>query len=348
VFFKFEYTIVQLTLREADQFRIDYDGPHKIAVTLRGPEKKELEIGHELSNALCTASGCWEVNSQNRAVFDKILSGEGKKDDSTKTALQYPNSHGRTVTVGPLSEFPQHFQSFIHAVSDELHDVAARTVRTLRWRTNVEYGSHNPFSSRGLHWSDDDHFWHPAPLDLRMRVQALTPPQVSKSVLEEITNVVKAGGSEPIHHNLFREAWEQRYTNPRSAIVIGVGAAEVAIKSCIGTIIPDAEWLAMNVPTPPVIKILAEYLPKLKARNTINGEVKPPPPLIMEQLKKAITVRNTITHAGAATPASDSIDQMLSAIRDLLWLLDFYMGHSWAVEFLSEEIRTELFPKRSC
>ena len=40
---------------------------------------------------------------------------------------------------------------------------------------------------------------------------------------------VEAGAEEPLGRQLFREAWSQVGTNPRSGLVIGVTAAEVGL-----------------------------------------------------------------------------------------------------------------------
>jgi len=230
-------------------------------------------------------------------------------------------------------------------VSGELWDFTRRTIATLRWRGNVEFGSHNPFSSRGVQWSTDGEFWHPAPLNLQSRLEVRRHLEASTQMLSDVVRMVGNGSNEPLHHNLFREAWQQRHTNPRSALVIGLGAAELAVKYYIGVLVPDAEWLATNLPTPPLNKMLVEYLPKLKARCSFDGKVKPPPARILERLKEGVSIRNRVIHGGAPTPSTDKIEEILGAVRELLWLLDFYSGFDWALDFLSTETRSELSGK---
>ena len=64
----------------------------------------------------------------------------------------------------------------------------------------------------------------------------------------EMESLIKAVNNEPIGHELFLEAWELRKSNPRSALIIGMSAAEVGFKQCIGKLVRDAEWLATNAP----------------------------------------------------------------------------------------------------
>ena len=135
---------------------------------------------------------------------------------------------------------------------------------------------------------------------------------------------------------------EASLANPRSALVIGVAAAELSVKHCISTLVPAAEWLATNLPTPPLVRILAEYFPKLPARCNFGGVVKSPPTKVLEALKKGVTIRNQLSHAGSTNPSGDVVEPILQAIEDLLWLVDFYSGFEWARDFLRDETRTAL------
>jgi len=328
------------------EWEFKYEGPHHIRVALRMPSEEEQKLGHSNRNAFCTAFSSIEPSPANTRVFEQIQANKIKPSEEQRGSgfQEYNLPDGTRTQIPALSEFQESFRSFVNGVSDELRDFAGRTILTLRWRLNGR-GRHQPFSSRGLGWSADGKFWHPAPLDLRINIEVLTPMKASPEVLDDVQAMVASGASEPVHHGLFREAWEQRLTNPRSALVTGMSAAEVATKNCIGALVPDAEWLAMNVPTPPLIQLLLEYLPTLKGRCTFNGKVKPPTKLILDSLRKGVTIRNKLTHAGAGTPSSESVEEILLAVHDLLWLVDYYSGSGWAINFLRDEIRTDLSGK---
>jgi hypothetical protein len=154
--------------------------------------------------------------------------------------------------------------------------------------------------------------------------------------------MVRDGTSGPVHHDLFQEAWQQRHSNPRSAIAVGIAAAEISVKRCIGTLVPGAEWLAINVPTPPLIKMLEEYVPVLPARCAFGGQVKPPPERVLKSLKKGVSIRNGLVHAGTRSPSHDTVDEVLQAVRDLLWFMDYYCGHERAMRSLRHETRNAL------
>ena len=62
-----------------------------------------------------------------------------------------------------------------------------------------------------------------------------------------------------------------------------------ALEACVASLVPLAQWLVENVPSPPVERLLNEFLPTLPAKQLINGKVLPPPATHMSTLKKAIT-----------------------------------------------------------
>ena len=214
-------------------------------------------------------------------------------------------------------------------------------ISALRWRTN-KLGPHNPISTRGMSWSKDQIFWHPAPSALSARLDISSTIRLTNEAKEDIVKLVNDQYQEPVYHELFREAWGQRNDNPRSSLVTGISSLEVAIKSTIGALIPEASWLAENMPSPPVIRLLNEYLPLLPATNKINNKILPPPKETMDLIKKGVTIRNKITHIGGKPPNYDTLEEILEAARDIMWLLDYYCGHSWAYQFISEETRARL------
>jgi hypothetical protein len=155
---------------------------------------------------------------------------------------------------------------------------------------------------------------------------------------------------EPLYHELFREAWEQRRTNPRSAIVIGIAAAESGIKQCTANLVPSAAWFVQQKESPPIIKIMKNYFPTLSTKAKLNGKVFIPKS-IYDEIDIGVQVRNKLAHAGVIPeykkesrykPYHDNLSQktedLLLNILDLLWLLDYYSGHEWALDHVREEI----------
>ena len=163
--------------------------------------------------------------------------------------------------------------------------------------------------------------------------------RVSDEVRGEIEIMVKKGLNEPTGHELFREAWEQRHQNPRSALIIGIAATEVGFKQLVSTLVPETLWLIENVPSPPLTKMLREYLPNLPVKCKIRGTVSPLPDILLKVLEDGVNLRNRAAHIGQMTFTYEKLDEILLAVRDLLWILDYYSGMNWALNEVRPEIR---------
>jgi hypothetical protein len=153
---------------------------------------------------------------------------------------------------------------------------------------------------------------------------------------------LKAETNEPLGHELFLEAWNERHTNPRSALILVIAAAEVGFKECVGRLVPEAEWLVNHVPSPPLHTMFSEYLPLLPAKRMFQGKVLPPPKKILSVLRRGIEARNETTHVGTPPPKADELHELLLSVCDLLYLLDYYCGHDWGIGNIRHEVREEM------
>jgi hypothetical protein len=152
---------------------------------------------------------------------------------------------------------------------------------------------------------------------------------------EEIVRMVESGEQEPVAHQLFREAWELRSSNPRSALAIGIAAAEIGVKDLIASLIPNAQWLVKETPSPPVVKILREYLPMLPVRGRLKGKTLKPPSGLITLINKGNEYRNDLVHAGASLPDWKELESILRAVNDVLWICELYAGAGWAGSYIS-------------
>lgn len=332
--FKLEYSVTPLILPTESPLRLDLCDSEKLNVTIRCPTREELDKGFKNDTSFCTACLTREPSEKVRQVFEQIDANKFRPANSEFFACEYSNAQGvRIRTPGP-DEFPEFFQLFLNELRTKLHDAAQRATRILRWRTN-EPGPPRPFGSIGFSWSFDGEHWYPVPS--KLSVLFLGSHGTVHLLVKEQTDIIdllQSGHDEPISHILFREAWEQRVSNPGSALVIGMTSLEVGVKHLIGALVPNASWLAMNLPTPPLIQILSEYLPNLPTKCSFSGKVKSPPPAVLEELRKAVALRNGLAHRGQRPPDFEALERILRAVKDCLWLFDYYGGHSWASEFI--------------
>ncbi|MXP26497.1 hypothetical protein GRI39_10645 [Altererythrobacter indicus] len=145
---------------------------------------------------------------------------------------------------------------------------------------------------------------------------------------------------EPLAHELRSEAELIKVTSPRSALLMAASALEVGVKGHISRVAPVVEWLAFNVPSPPVHKVLRDYLPDIHASNARK--------LDWEKVKKLFNScqivgedRNKLAHAGY-TPDQEVIDRHLITVSDVLYVLDYLEGHDWVTEHVSDSTRNKL------
>jgi len=143
-----------------------------------------------------------------------------------------------------------------------------------------------------------------------------------------VQEMLNAGVEEPLGHALWREAWDQRHMSPRSAMLLGVAALEVGIKQFISAAVPDSTWLVEEAPSPPIERMLKEYLPRLPPQG------KAPPDDVLKIVRTAVQARNRVVHSGKANFSYETLEASLATIRDLLWKLDAERGFAWATDHL--------------
>ena len=150
------------------------------------------------------------------------------------------------------------------------------------------------------------------------------------------------GTSEPLGHELLREANVNRDSNPRSSLILGVAAAEVGFKQFASKSLPDTAWI-LELPSPPLIEMLNKF-PWCQLNLRINDKVPAVPELIIDELKKAVNLRNKIVHSGIASLSFETLKSALDSVKDLLYFLDMLSGtgQSWPGNLISADVITQL------
>jgi hypothetical protein len=157
-----------------------------------------------------------------------------------------------------------------------------------------------------------------------------------------VCHLLQSDSDEPLAHQLFREAWQQRRENPRSALVIGIVAAEAGVKRFIATAVPQSAWLIEETQSPPLIKIITNYLPMLFSPSE-DGYIWLMTKSAYRAIQRGVEARNKIVHTGSVPTDLEDVltrsvlEDLLNCVRDLLWLLDYYAGAVWAFERIHPE-----------
>src|SRR5438552_4048936 len=149
--FKLELTVHNLVLLHNYQREFEYAGPHALRVNLRAPTNEEQAQGHRVTDAFCSSFSAVDVKDKSLEIFKLIEADQliPQKEKPERTRLEYALSSGHRTHVPDISEFPELFRSYLSMISNELNDIAKRTLLTLPWRLNAP-GGHQPYSFRGL------------------------------------------------------------------------------------------------------------------------------------------------------------------------------------------------------
>jgi hypothetical protein len=129
---------------------------------------------------------------------------------------------------------------------------------------------------------------------------------------------------EPIYHELFRDAINLINLSPRSSLVISVSSLEVCIKHFLIKKIKSADWLIDNLQSPPVEKILYDFLPQLGLDTSSIIDDK-------ETVRNLISERNNLVHKGTYTLSTQKLQDRIKVINKVIYLLE---QEDWAKRFL--------------
>ncbi len=312
-----------------------YGGAHSTKVLLKQASKKKLPNNKKDNDfSICRAWGNFKPSDKIKQYFISISNNELPYEMSDNVeALEYLKNTAKTVERIHLKYFPQPLKDFLLNVRTELHDIIKRTVDIFMWRCGISAG-HNPLLNGGMSFSLDGKKWNMVPSGVQVHFSAISISSPPENVSLILKKLIKTIHDQPLGHQMLREAQFLRSLNPRISIVVAISALEVAVKECISKLNPDSNWLVENLPSPEVRKLINEYIPKLLCKTT-HRDVFPLPESLDKTIEKGVTTRNRIVHLGRQAPSRESTDKMLSAVQDVIWLLDCCCGHDWTLKYMS-------------
>jgi len=268
----------------------------------------------------------------------ELEESEGLRD---LTAAIARSEDGRHVNFDGMKEKTKAIYDIVDPVFRQLGSQLRASIAILKWRYGITEGPSNSFSSRSEAVSIDGTAWRGISTTRSIKIVFSNPPRtIGVAAAKEVSRLHNEGEEPPLGLQLLIEARNQETTHPRSALVIGVAAAEIALKQLIGELAPDARWLAENVPSPPIHRIARDYIPSLKPKARLKGKSLQPPRKLLKRLSEAVELRNRVVHTGGAPPQQEKLGELLAAVEDLVWICDLYAGHTWAWDHVSFDTKS--------
>ena len=250
--------------------------------------------------------------------------------------------------VGRYVAKPEQIVEICRDALSPLRDATMRVIELVRWRLDPDTWSGDSIKGEGSvqSWSSDGMNWSSLG-DTSDHNLVLVPSGARLSEESEIAlnDLARSGAREP----LGREIWHtglgaHKGSDYRTSIILAVSSVEIGLKQFIIGAAPETEWLVTNAPSPPIFNIITEYLPELAAVDKAHLPSKD----LTDTIRKAVKRRNDFVHVGIKPkekkplPDRDESLKDLGAASDMLWLLDYYQGHDWALENLGWAERQSL------
>jgi hypothetical protein len=306
---------------------------HKQQPTLEMPKGGPVLASCTTSLELDDSEGLCDLTSAIAKSKDGVWANFGDLNDGENAIHKAGDpAFNRRVTAT---------HNIVDPVFAQLGAQLKKSIAILKWRYGLIDAPFNSFSNWSEAVSLDGSAWRGISTLRGFRIQFLHPARkIGPPALDETGRLHNEGEEPPLGLQLLVEAWNQRTTHPRSALVIGVTAAEIALKQLVGELAPDAQWLIDNVPSPPILKIAKDYIPTLRVKARLTGKTLRPPKPLLKKLNEAVELRNKVVHAGKAPPEPDELKEILVSMEDLVWICDLYKGHTWAWDHISYETKT--------
>jgi len=229
-------------------------------------------------------------------------------------------------------ELPDDTMEFVNLARRIGADALTRAFRVVVWRYYPK-GALDPLSPSASCSLDGGATWFALPVDLHgyTTVEHGIPRSATSA---ELNRIAVDLGDVPAAFPLL---WEARsISSPSARLALTVTALEVGVKAFIARCVPGSEWLLENLQSPPVFKLLRDYLPTLTPPAGGHDRCEPPPAGILTVINKGVAARNALLHRGERISPAD-VRQLDWAVHYTLRLLDVYCGEVWAGQYMDAD-----------
>ena len=337
---------------EGCSFRLEE--PFLIELRLR-TVATESGLNLPATDAECQVEASREADPAVCSAFEALARGDmpgGYSPPAYMTRPSPPDAGGNPTRWAPMVVYmPGAVREFMTEVDREIDKATRRVLDLLRWMFRREGLVVNRIPNRS-EFSLDKNEWHKMPSmidpEAALLVASIDYIPFGDAEASAVKAAIADRESEPLAHALLREALQLRFEQPKSSLLIGFTAAEAGVKHHIVRIWPRTANLVMDLPSPPIVKLL-DFIDDLDGHAPALGPGNKIPRSIRKSLDEMSRLRNKIIHTGEHDPdpkkeklTMQSLHAKLEDVRDLLWILDYYAGHKWAREYISRDRLEEL------
>lgn len=324
--------------------------PHKLTFSLKPKHSDSDGFGRSglIYKVRCELPATPEIASFIRTLID------GRLDPNRQLAIELPLvidnetliEQDGTIAPGflvPKELLPTEAQTLLEEAEIILVTARDRFLTLLRWSQGAE-AADKLVDSSNLYWRVDPGLYYSVP-------QNLSAPRSARALRRgfqwgqdyetAMTQLWPRDVQESLAHEMIREAQTLVQQSPRSALLIAASAAEAGVKQHLSKVAPHAAWLLENSPSPPVFKMLRDYLPAVNTaagRNVGFWEALKP---TLKAIEILFQTRNTLAHTGLM-PTDVDVQAAVDTVRDLLYVLDVVEGESWAKLLVDPSLAAQL------
>ena len=271
--------------------------------------------------------------------LQNILEIQADFEPPRKVGPQLEAFKAGDYTGRQYEDLPSPLTTFCESLYLDFTEVSKRVFGAVRWRLGCAGPPRLPPPFL-FEWSADGESWSPLLIHYTMTggISVHIPIERYVSEIEGLLNraVDPDEAVEPLAHLMLLEARASMADSSLdSALVIGMAAMEIHVKQLVSDLIPEAKWLVEKVQSPPVDKMLKEFLPTLPVRPpSVNVAL---PDDMLTTIKGAVSSRNDVVHTIHKPLKRNSVQRTLQVIEDVLWLCDFYRGYAFAVAHIAND-----------
>lgn len=334
--FRVTATIHKFCISTAELPVFLFTEPRKIELTVENHSPEKIK-GSEPSFyfiSKCETNPKSDVQSIFKAFSENKVPNQIKPSDDllkNQPIKIEEDGHFKAVGTFPIELTPDYFKSFVNTVTNDLISAIKRTVRLLRWRFNIK-SPYRPFKFFETEYSFDGDEWFKMPGGSpRFMFESISVPHITDSKRDVIVDLFDKGFDEPLGFELLLEAKELESSNPRLSIILSIVALETGIKDFIYSKEPATKWLLENLQSPPILKIIKEYIPIYYKNRLKKGETFLLPKEYTQTLKKSVTIRNQIVHGASPNFSDYTVCCLLEITKSLLLFFEFLKGNNWVL-----------------